>query len=369
MKIPMKNLLVILLISITIFACESDKKGKNNSADGEKMSSSVLPDAGGDPGEIVIIMNKKKFDGPLGDAIREVFEEYADGLLRKEPLFTIRVVEPFEFNRIFKIARNLVYITSFEGNSPADKWLQDIYTESSRKMIFEEESRFMQTSNNQYAKNQNVMQLFGKDDATLIKNITENKDLIQNYFNIAERNRLAREIKMSTQSRALLRDINKELDFNIKIPAGYELAKLEQDFMWVRTLPPVGASKNLIVYFKPYEDQSEFAHDNVIKLRNEVGEKYVFGDPDNPDSYMTTEEVYVQPVQRNIDYKGQYAVETRGVWKTNNLSVGGTFISYTFVDEESNRLYYLEGFVIHPSEDHRELIREMESLLTTFKAS
>ena len=59
----------------------------------------------------------------------------------------------------------------------------------------------------------------------------------------------------------------------------------------------------------------------------------------------------------------------KGVWKTNNLSVGGTFVSYTFVDEETNRLYYVEGFVIHPNEDHRELIREMESLITTFSAS
>jgi hypothetical protein len=106
-----------------------------------------------------------------------------------------------------------------------------------------------------------------------------------------------------------------------------------------------------------------------FKLRNEVGKKYVYGDPENPDSFMTTEEEYVYPVQRNIDFNEQFTVETRGAWKTNNLSVGGTFISYTFVDEGSNRLYYVEGFVIHPSENHRELIREMESLLTTFRAS
>ena len=107
----------------------------------------------------------------------------------------------------------------------------------------------------------------------------------------------------------------------------------------------------------------------MIKLRNEVGKKYVFGDPDNEESFMTTEDVYVKPVFRNINFDGKYTVETKGVWKTNNLSVGGTFVSYTFVDEETNRLYYVEGFVIHPNEDHRELIREMESLLTTFRAS
>lgn len=365
----MKKLFLIALISTIVMSCDMGKNSNGNQSKGQSSSGVALPDASGDPGEIVIIMNKKEYDGPVGDAVKYVFQEYANGLTRREPLFTIRVVEPYAFNRIFKIARNLVYITSFEGNTAADKWLQNIYTEESKKMIFEEPSRFMQTSNNQYAKGQNVMQLFGKDDATLVKNLRENKDLIQNFFNIAERNRLAREIRMSSASRSLLSEINKALDFNIKIPAGYELAKLEDDFMWVRTLPPVGASKNLIVYFKPYEDREEFSHENVIKLRNSIGKEYVFGDPDNEESFMTTEEVYIKPTQRNIDYDGRYTVETRGAWKTNNLSVGGTFISYTFVDEEKNRLYYIEGFVIHPSENHRELIREMESLLTTFRAS
>lgn len=362
----MKKLWLLFVLSFVLFACDEEKKDATAS---KKMSSSVLPESGGEPGEIVIIVNRKKYDAELGDAVKEVFQEYIDGMTRREPMFTIRVVEPFEFNRIFKIARNLVYITSFEGNSAADKWLQGIYSDESKQRIFAEPSRYMQTSNDQYAKGQNVMQLFGKDDATLIQNLKENKELIQNYFNIAERNRLAKEIRMSTESRSILQKVNKEHNFNIKIPAGYELASLEEDFVWVRTLPPVGASKNLIVYYKDYQDRSEFEHANVIKLRNEVGQKYVFGDPENDESFMTTEEVYVQPVFRDINFDGKYTVETKGVWKTNNLSVGGTFVSYTFVDEERNRLYYVEGFVIHPNEDHRELIREMESLLTTFRAS
>jgi hypothetical protein len=267
-QLNMKKILSVVLILIIFIACDandSNSKMEEGEKDrSEKRMTASLPDSGGDPGEVVIIMNKKELDSEIGDAIRDVFEEYADGLLRKEPLFTIRVVEPYEFNRIFKIARNLVYVTSFEGNTAADKWLQNIYSESSRKMIFEDPSRFMQTSNNQYAKRQNVMQLFGKDDMTLVKNIRENKEVIQNFFNIAERKRLATDIKMTPDSRALLSEINKKLGFRIKIPAGYEMARLEDDFMWVRTLPPVGASKNLIVYFKDYEDQSEFEHQNVI---------------------------------------------------------------------------------------------------------
>ena len=139
--------------------------------------------------------------------------------------------------------------------------------------------------------------------------------------------------------------------------------------MWARFLPPVGASKNLFVYYKEYKSQEEFEFNNVVELRNEIGKKYIYGDPENEESFMITETEFMKPSFRTINFNDQYTVEMRGAWKTNNFSVGGTFISYTFVDQPTNRLYYIEGFVIHPNEEHRELIREMESLLTTFRSA
>lgn len=364
----MKKLLTLVFIA-TIVACGGEKGEQEVQGDGKANNTSFLPDATGESGEIIIIINKRKYDGALGEAIKEVFREEVPGLTRPEPMFTIRVIEPFEFNRIFRVARNLVYVTSFEGTSAADKWLQGTFSEASKERIFNDPDLFMQTSENKYSKGQKILQVFAKDDKTLIANLKEKKKLVQNFFNIAEKERLAKNIRMSTASKTILRKVNDRLGVNIKIPAGYELSILEDDFAWVRALPAVGPSKNLFVYSKPYTSQEEFNHENVIKLRNEIGKKYIYGDPENKESYMITETEYLDPVFRNIDFNNQYTVEMKGGWKTNNFSVGGTFVSYTFVDEASERLYYIEGFVIHPSENHRELIREMESLLTTFRVS
>lgn len=369
----MKKLALLIILASFTLAC-TDKKGDAQfEVDGDgkakAKNDTYLPDATGEPGEIVVVMNKRKYDGALGDAIKEVFREPVPGLTRTEPMFTIRVIEPFEFNRIFKLARNLVYIVSLEGNSAADKWLQGTFGEDSKQAIINDPNRFMQTSENQHAKGQKVLQLFGKDDKTLISNILENSEIIQNYFNIAEKERLADDIRMSTASRAILNRVNDQLGISIKIPANYELAMLEDDFMWARYLPSVGPSKNLFVYTKDYKSQEEFEHENIIKLRDEIGQKYIYGDPENPESFMITENVYMKPVFRNINFHDKYTVEMKGAWKTNNFSVGGTFVSYTFVDEAKGKLYYIEGFVIYPNEDHRELIREMESLLTTFRTT
>ena len=369
----MKKLAAFVLIALFTFACTDKKEGAQVDAEGDGKAKAkndqFLADASGEPGEIVIVMNKNKYDGPLGDAIKEVFREPVPGLTRSEPMFTIRVIEPFEFNRIFKLSRNLVYVVSLEGNSAADKWLQGTFSETSKQTILNDPDRFMQTSDNQFAKGQKVLQLFGKDDNTLIKNLLDNSEVIQNYFNIAEKERLANSLRMTTASRGILNKVNDQLGISIKIPGSYELAMLKDDFMWARYLPAVGPSKNLFVYVKDYKSQDEFQHDNIIKLRDEIGKKYIYGDPENPESFMITENKYMKPVFRNINFRDKYTVEMKGAWKTNNFSVGGTFVSYTFVDDEKGKLYYIEGFVIYPNEDHRELIREMESLLTTFRTS
>jgi len=44
-------------------------------------------------------------------------------------------------------------------------------------------------------------------------------------------------------------------------------------------------------------------------------------------------------------------------------------VSYIFVDQSTNRLYYLDGFVVSPGKNKRESLRELDVILKTFKAS
>jgi len=43
-------------------------------------------------------------------------------------------------------------------------------------------------------------------------------------------------------------------------------------------------------------------------------------------------------------------------------------IRYERVDEKQGMLYYIEGFVYSPDREQRELLRELETILHTFKA-
>jgi hypothetical protein len=81
---------------------------------------------------------------------------------------------------------------------------------------------------------------------------------------------------------------------------------------------------------------------------------------------MTTETLI--PIEtEQVNFGNKYAVETRGLWKLTNNTMGGPFLSYIFVDEELNRLYYIEGYVYSPGKDKRNSMKEIEAILTTFK--
>lgn len=371
----MKKFMPFLLSLLLIVACDnkSSNKIQDEKADNGKNTrdTSLLPEAAGEYGEIVIVMNKDRWNGELGVSLKEVFHASVPGLLRNEPYFVTRIIDPFQMTKLLKAAKNLVYVTTFDSQHPADKYLQNTFTEGSKQRIANEPNLFMNTSDDQFARGQKVLQLFAKDEKTLMEQLSksETQVKIRNFFNIAERERLAKELKMSSSTRSIVASLRDKFGYTIKIPGNYELAMSEDDFMWARYLPPVGASKNLFVYFKEYTSEEEFQQAQIIGLRDEIGKKYIFGDPKNPESYMTTELDFVPLSFRNINFNNNYTVETKGAWKTNNKSIGGSFVSYTFADVENKRLYYIEGFVIHPNETHREAIRELESLLTTFRVA
>jgi hypothetical protein len=66
-----------------------------------------------------------------------------------------------------------------------------------------------------------------------------------------------------------------------------------------------------------------------------------------------------------VNLNGNYALETRGLWKYSNNSRGGAFVSYLFADEQEGALYYLEGYLDNPGKDKREPIRLIETILGT----
>jgi len=67
-----------------------------------------------------------------------------------------------------------------------------------------------------------------------------------------------------------------------------------------------------------------------------------------------------------------YSVEARGLWglfgHPGDL-MGGPFVSYTLLDTVYNRVVTLDGFLYAPSDPKRDLLRQLEAILKSFKAT
>ena len=231
-------------------------------------------------------------------------------------------------------------------------------------------SFFLTIAKNRFAKNQEVIFLVAKTQNELLRKVKVNSTKIIEHFNKTEVERLTKSLFKAGQLKGVTDLVHKKFGVEIKIPFGYQLVQEDSTFLWVRQINPRD-DKDIFIAKRKYYSQEQLQLDSLIAFRNAVCKKYLFGNPEKPQSYLVTEQgiPYKLVQARQVAFQGKYAVEIRGLWRTNNLTMGGPFLSYSLVDEKQGMLYYIEGFVYSPDREQRELLRELETILHTFKTS
>lgn len=344
---------ILLVILTTAWACDG--------ADTE--SDSNLPRASSVPNEILVVMDSAKWQGTVGDQLRDIFAAPIPGLPQEEKAFNVRYVSPRFFKGFMKHYPNIVFVTTLDDNSPDSRVMRTYFTENSLQQMRQNPEMFMFPLKNEFARGQEVLHLFGQTEEALLQKLQENEDRLRNYFIKFERDRLSRKLFTGLPEKELSEYVERKHGFRMEFPMGYDVAIEGENFIWIRQLDQ-DIDKSIWVGYQDYNNENVFTQENILDLRLQIASQYIFGNDST--TYMRTEKDV--PVHtRELNFKGNYAVETRGLWRLNNMVMGGPFVSYTFVDEPTNRLYYIEGFVYAPGENKRQPIREVEAILHTFK--
>lgn len=346
--------ILLCFASLAMVSC-----GENS----QENSDSTKPKARGEIGEIILVIDSAKNEGPVGDALRDIFEQDIRGLEREEKIFNLRRVDPRAMNRVLKNATNIIYVTTFDDRNPGSQVINSQFNQTSKEKVREDSTLFMLRNENEFAIGQVVLYLFGANEWELIENLEANKDKLQNMYEVRERERLGRGI-LDRKNSAIKVKGREKFGISINIPASYQFVNEDEHFMWVRQPTPTAHRPDISMFFyeTDYVSEEQVFPDNIIKLRNEITKTRIFGDPNIPNSYIETQQQSI-PSFRNLTIDGRYAVELRSQWRTHNISMGGSFISYTVVDEGSGKLYYMEGFVYYPNEAHRASLRQIETIL------
>lgn len=353
----MKALLFLFTSAILLSACNGTGDRSRN-----------LPKAAGASGDIYLFMDSAQWKGKVGQVMDSIFNQEMTGLPREEGIFRMSYVDPRKMNFVLKQRRNLIFLTTLDKSSTGHQVVRSLLTEEQLKAIAADSSKFIQTYNDVYAKDQEVMFLFAQTEEQMVSKLTKNSQKLINFFDKAERDRLNATLFNNGTVKGVTTWLEKNFQVKMTIPFGYKLVQNESDFVWVRQINSAD-DRDIFIARTDYTSVDQFKKENLVKFRDEIAKKYLFEDPEKPNTYLVTEtEIPYKPITtREVNFNGNYAVEIRGLWRTNTHSMGGPFLAYALTDKATGKFFYVEGFVYGPSKDLREMMRQMETVLWTFK--
>jgi hypothetical protein len=318
-----RNSIFILLAALLLSSCsESQNKSSNSTGRGS---------------EIIVIGHKPVWDGPVGDAIRRVLTCNMPGLPEAEPEFTLIFIPEKNFSKFLQTHRNILIIDIRPG-----------YRNSK-----------VETISNEWSHPQRVIKVKAGSDTALINIFTRHSEAIRELFNQNERARFTAQNALS-QNLLVEKLLAEEFGIKMVIAKDFYQAKKKSDFIWLRS-ETTANSLGLMIYTYPYKDTAQLNPATVLVVRDRYTKLYIPGPLEG--SFMKLERDYYPPVSRKILFKKMYALETRGLWKTEGDFMGGPFVNYTIVDAPRQRIIVFDGYIYYPNKSKRNYIRQLESII------
>lgn len=296
------------------------------------------PTSSGRPYEVLVVIDDSLWQRPAGRALFDVLDTDIPGLPQPERSFRISQTSPQRLNRILNIFRNIIKVEI----DPKQ------YTQTKFKYV-----------RDLYASPQVVMTIQSPDEEDFARFVEHHSDVIIDFFVKVEMNRLINELekKHSVVTANLAREI---FQCELWAPSEIKSYKKGKNFFWTSSNGTT-SMVNICMYSYPYEGPQTFNKQYVLAKRDSVMKANIPGSL--PNMYMATDTLCTSV--RPIVVRGQYAMETRGLWQMENDGMGGPFVSHSRVDTVSNTVIVVEGFVYAPEKMKRGLIRRVEGSLYT----
>jgi len=320
------QLFFLLLILIIIPGCTNmDRTG-------------LQPSTGGTNELMVVTNDEATWKGKVGQTISQFFEQEVPGLPQPESMFNIAHIPEDNLSKMLRIHHN-VFIVDIN-----DKYKEPI----------------LETKTDFWSSPQRLVKMTVPSEEAFYKEFDKNKEAFLELFNANERRRVNLAYG-AIEDFKITKMLKEKYDINLLIPKSFYVAAQEDNFVWMRR-EAERFSQAIMIYTYPYTDTLAFNYDRIIEIRDSITKKYIPGPSEG--SYMKVSMIE-PPIAKTLDFNGHYAVEMRGLWDLYGDFMGGPFLSYTLVDQRHNRVVTIEGYVYNPSQEKRDLIRQLESLIYT----
>jgi hypothetical protein len=297
--------------------------------------------AHGNAGDIIVVMSNDRWNSEAGNALKLIFEKEIETLPMEETLFDLHQIQYDKFNNtVNNRHKNIIYL---DINPAVDS--------SNIKII-----------KNKYALNQVFVLVVAKDVNEFVRIVTQYQRQLVKLFLDGDCDRFIQQSKKYNNP-ALEARLKEKFDISLTVPKKFQVATTKSDFEWF-SFETKTYTQNLIVYKYPLTDTAQMTSNFVIEMRNEFLKKYIPGE--NEGSYMTTETRFEYPEFQVIKHKNAETAIMHGLWRVKGDFMGGPFVSYTKIDKRRNVIVCVEGFVYYPNHETRDILRELEFIISTF---
>lgn len=335
-------LLVVISLSCSNERNKSEESSSKSDKIGIKENPKNLPNSVGKTSELLVVMNEGLWEAAPGDTVRHFFGQKVPRLPQVEPVFTTPNVNLSALNkRMFKNHRNLFIIDIDESN----------YNRP-----------YIETKEDLWSFPQRVIRINSPHLKGFYRLFEEHKQAFMRLFHENEIRRL--QITFSQAASTEIRNmLMKNYGISMVFPDGFFVAKQLKNFAWIRK-ETRKYGQGLLLRVEPYKDTSQFNTQAILSRRNTITRSFVPGPTEG--SYMITSDV-IGPKVKRTTFKDRFAIKIRGLWELENGFLGGPYMSYTFVNEKTNKLYTLDSYVYAPGQDKRDKLLQMEAIMKTFR--
>ena len=330
-KSILKLAALMLIIGSMLSAC-GNKEPKDRTK--------YLPSITGNAGEVLVVINKGYWEGELGSKLREILAGEYPFLPQREPVFKLFNATPGGFTGSYLMHRNIVIVNV----SP------------------EIDTTGVRLSADAWAKPQIIVTVSATTPEEAGELIDNNRELIINSIEQAERDRL---IANSTkyEDRDVRLAVTKNIGGSPYFPRGFTMKKNTPEFLWI-SQETTYVNQGILIFKFPYTDTAQLSPVYLKQKLYDLWQANVPGMREN--SYMTFNKV-IDPGFNTIKYNGMTMVEMRGLWEVENDYMGGPFVCHIFPDRNRENIIILNAFVYAPKYDKRKYLRQVESIIYSFK--
>lgn len=334
-----------------------------------------MPTAVGGIPEVLVVSDSATWNGIVGDAVRQELAKPIRTLPNQQGFLRLRfqALAP-QFMDQIRQTRNVIFIAPIGSEASIGEYLRARVPEGQQAGIEAGTSVAVTIRENLWAVGQVVVTATAANDSLLASAIIERGDSLRVSY---ERNVLAATVReMFDDGRQT------EIEEELMAEKGWAVA-IQHDYIEVQdsTLTvdgqPATFTRFRRIVPETWRDFFVFTMEGVGTLPGDesidqltAGLLRDFVQGNENDSYV------VQDFRRAVDREtvplaDREARETRGMWAMSDYSMGGAYIRYAFVDEDTDRLYVYYGMTFAPSRTHdkREFLRQMEGIATTFRTS